>query len=141
MLWNKFITQEDHEKAFDALDIELSDGEEPPISENINDIIKSTVNYLIAHDKEELMELLENLQKEVTGEIDRAIIYPRVPFRLDKVCLNTYLASRSHLFFYLTSRHMTRCDKWCHIQGSHTTGCEKMTTSRWAYGVVDGPMV
>ena len=45
----------------------MSDGENPPISEDINDI-KSTVNYVIAHNKEELMELLENLRKEVTEE-------------------------------------------------------------------------
>ena len=34
------------------------------ISEVINDIIKSTASY----DNEELMELLENLRKEVTEE-------------------------------------------------------------------------
>ena len=44
MLRYKFITQEDDEKAVDTLDIEMSDGEEPPISEDINEIIKSTVN-------------------------------------------------------------------------------------------------
>ena len=84
MIRHKFITEEDHEKAVDTLVIEMSDGEEPSISEDINDIIKSTVNFVIAHDKEELMELLEDLKKEVTeeknvnlvhkiGEIDRAI--------------------------------------------------------------------
>ena len=67
MLTHKFITQEDHEKAVNALDIDVSDGEEPPISEDINDIIISTVNNVIADDKEELMELLENLKKEVPG--------------------------------------------------------------------------
>ena len=39
----------------------MSDGEERPISEDNKDNVKSTVNYVIAHDKEELMELLENL--------------------------------------------------------------------------------
>ena len=63
MLSHKFITHDDHEKAGDTVDIEMSDGEEPPISDDINDIIRSTVNYVIAHDKEELMELLQNLKK------------------------------------------------------------------------------
>ena len=68
MLRHKFITQEDDEKDVDTLNIAMSDGEEPPISEDINDIIKSTKNYVISHDKEELMELLENLKKEVIKE-------------------------------------------------------------------------
>ena len=52
MLRHKFITQEDEKKVV----------EDPPILEDINDIIKSTVNYIMAHDKVELMELLENLK-------------------------------------------------------------------------------
>ena len=68
MLRHNFITQEDHEKAVNTLDIEISNGVEPFISEDINDIIKSIVNYVIAHDKEELMELSEDLKKEVTEE-------------------------------------------------------------------------
>ena len=63
MLRHKFITQEDDEKAANALDIDMSDGEERPISEDVNGIIKSTVNYIIAHDKE---ELLAELKEEVT---------------------------------------------------------------------------
>ena len=46
----------------------MSDGDEPPISEDINDIIKSIVNYEIVRDKEELMELSEDVKKEVTEE-------------------------------------------------------------------------
>ena len=68
MLRHKFTTQEDHEKAVNALDIDMSGGEEPPISEDINEIIKSTVNYVITRDKEELMELLAELEEEVTEE-------------------------------------------------------------------------
>ena len=68
MLRRKFITQEDNEKAAYTLDIEMSDGEEQANLEDINGIIKSTVNYVSVHDKEKLMELLEDLNKEVTEE-------------------------------------------------------------------------
>ena len=43
----------------------MTNGEEPPISVDINDIIKSSVNYVIADDKKELMELLAELKEEV----------------------------------------------------------------------------
>ena len=75
MLRYKFITQEDDEKAVDTLDVEMPDEKEPPISEDINDIIKSTVSYVIAHDKQELMELLEHLKKEVTEEEDVNLVH------------------------------------------------------------------
>ena len=39
-LLDEMLRQEDHGKVVDTLDIEMADGEEPPISEDINDIIK-----------------------------------------------------------------------------------------------------
>ena len=97
MFKHKFITQEDHKKAIDALDIQMPE-EVPSISEDINDINKSTMNYVIAQDKEELMELLENLKKRSywegeyqscsqAGEIDRASTVPgrRIPFITNKI--------------------------------------------------------
>ena len=74
----------------------MSDGEERPISKVINDIIKSTVNYVIAHDIEESMELLAELKEE--DFIDDVL-------RLEKL-IDAFLTDD-----YLGENHYDECGK------------------------------
>ena len=68
MLRGKFITQEDYQKAIDTLDIEMVEEEEIKEDEGgeeeFKELLDSTMEYLVMHDKEELKELLGDFKED-----------------------------------------------------------------------------
>ena len=72
MLRRKFITQEDSQKAVDMMDIEMMKEEEITADECCEEVLKrlfkSTVEYLVTYDKEELKELIADFNEQAGDE-------------------------------------------------------------------------